>query len=899
MRIVWCRFLSVRAETTQTVSNVKWKLQHYQKTGEFKKFSAKEFKRKSENNRKKLVKVYSRSGVSPQKALILIKSRYDGAIIPDDLGNAINLQALSPNNLRINDPILLQLFKGLTQAKKVERRRIDDRIVMTLTGVTRELIQDSYFVARDVAHLLERDNDIIRAMEVCRLAKSEGSVGINEILDWCLKRSKKELAKKVLVTRGKWGIPLTPATYVTYFSGLSDCHEWGLVSENLAKEVMKQFEGSAIGASIETFNAALKLIIKNYNNDQALAWEFLDLLSVMKLRPDAHTFTIFLQGLRIYYRDSIESIKKDSKILQHQRLQRLFEKEAILILQANSILEKAMILATPPTPPSADEIDKNPESLQHYKKQIRFPSLDIDRHFAVAFLLCYCNPLAGTSWANNSGSHYWYIQQSLAYLQAWIPEIDSMVEFLASSKKSGQEKKYVHLEHMNTLKPNPIIVRKTDARVEKAEISQDFLPQNVAKAKTRKEMNPWLPFPPPPFTNPHHATFRTGIEKQLIDFARVKAGDMHKEFVQYKQSRQRNHRGRAVAIKKKSIHKRDKQSVNKFLLRIFFDCILRLGLYEEFYKAMWLSILTWADIKVDNGKLREFTLLSSKIMSAESYPVIDSLRARNDHIRSSILNALLDVIDIGLVEDFIHKIEEHFPLSHNPTSLVIELLAVFSNRELNKEQKLCPRPATFNAVFSMLNRDMYRYGDRNVAMGYQESRKENLMNNTHKKSMTFSQLNELLDSLDILVRSIFSIYGGSSMESRFLQSYENLVLKIYMSTWDDIPDDHVNSIIIHKKLIRSGILMYRPDHLVDRRENHVYSRLIKKSMNFVHEKLKEKTDLLKDDVDLMMCLRNLATIERHKKNTVSEFEASQMRLYQLTGNPRIDVKAQASQRTKE
>ncbi|GEQ69754.1 hypothetical protein JCM33374_g3428 [Metschnikowia sp. JCM 33374] len=886
MWVVWRRSLSSKQDTAHSVSNVKWKLKQLQETGHFQRLSYKEVQQRKERAKKNAKASFS-DGISPQKVLLLLKSRYDGAIIPDVQGKPIDLHTLSPNNLRVNDPKSFQLLKGLMQLKNIEKRNIDSRIIMALTGVTRASLRDSYFVTKDVLHLLEQDNDITRAMEVCRLANTEASVGINMILEWCLKRSRKDLAEKVLSNRSRWGIPLSPATYVTYFSGLSNCHEWGSVTDDLANKVIKRFKEDKITRNVETFNAALKLLMKNFNNDQALAWEFFEKLGVVKLDPDAQTFTIFLQGLKTLYQTKVRQVQKDSSISSQERTKKLFELQAILIQRANLVLEQAMIYATPPVPPSEDQVKENPHLLMSYKKKIKHPMLDIDRHFAVAFLSCYCEPSAGTSWSNKSGSHYWYLQSVITYLQAWMPEVGSLVKFITSTS-TGKNLKRSDTEELIVVAPSQEIKRKTDLRTESAELPDEVLPQNVIKRKTMNELNPWAEFPPPPLSHRKDKHFFTGINRQVIDFARIKASDLHKEYLEEQARRKQRSR---FPWKKRTVLRTEKQGINKFLLRILLDSLLRLGLYEEFYKAMWLSISVWGDIKFDHSRLRKGEPLQARAISEDMYPVIESLSGKKTDVGFCRSDAQLDVIDIGLVEDFIHKIEEHMPRSSNPSGFAVEVLAVFSNRKINREKELSPRPSTFNAIFAMLNRDIYRYNDRNVTLGYQINKRKNLANNTAKSSMTFSQLNDLLDSLDILVRSIFARFGGKSMDGLFLQSYNNLVSRIYSTTWDGAPESHENAITIHKKLIRSGILMYRPNHLIDRRQDHTYSELIIKSMNFVHDKLKDRNDLSKNEVDLMMNLRNLLQLEKTKEDSESKYEALQMSVYRLTEKSNLSKKA--------
>lgn len=884
MLVVWRRFLSSQPESTQAVSNVKWKLQQYAETGKFRKLSVNELKRKRDRAKQSSVRLSFQEGISPQKALILLKSRYDNAIITDELGRTVDLHALSPKNLLINDPKLLQLFQGLLKIKKIQKRSIDDRIIMTLTGVNRNLLRDSYFVARDVQQLLERDNDITRAMEVCRLAKKEGAVAINAIIEWCLKRSKTDLAHKVLVNRGKWGIPLTPYTYVIYFSGLSDSHEWGLVPSRLGRDAIDRFKTNKTIQNVETFNAALKLLMKDYSNDQALAWEFFDTLDVIKIRPDAQTFTIFLQGLKAHFKRNVAKIQKNSNLSSKERTQKLFDLQAILIQRANMVLEKAMTFATPPKPPSEDGATIDPGIMTEYKRKIKIPILDIDRHFAVAFLLCYSDNSAGTSWSNTTGSHYWYLQQVVLYLQAWMPEVVDMVKFSMPSLSQSEKKEDTISDETGKLfivKPSPEIQRKTDKRVQDAEVPENVLPQNISEVKLLSQLNPWVPFPPSPFSNRRDKRYNTGVSRQLIDFARVKFADLRNEFREHLY-----HRGMRPESpwKKKTGFKRENQGINKFLLRIYLDCLLKLGLYDEFYKSMWLSILIWGKIDFDLARLRGGKPLQVRAISEDMYPVVESLSIEKNDLGFYKLDAQLDVIDIGIVEDFIHKIEEHMPLSLNPTSFALEVLAAFSNRKINVERELRPRPGTFNAIFAMLNRDIYRYNDRNVTMGFQESKKKKTANNTARLSMTYDQLVQFLDSLDLLVRCIFARFRGKSIDSMFLQSFNNLVLRVYSMTWDGAPDSHVNAVTIHKKIIRCGILMYRPNHLIDRREEYSYSDLISKSMNFVHDNLKERNDLLGEEVDLMMSLRKLFNFEKDKDHSESKYDDLQMSIYKLTGN---------------
>ena len=144
------------------------------------------------------------------------------------------------------------------------------------------------------------------------------------------------------------------------------------------------------------------------------------------LIADSQTFTIFLNGIKKHSQYKSELVINNDNLTKQVKTLNLLQIQGKLIQIADLILEKITIAATPPVPPTKEEVEENPDCLIRYRQKMKRQLVDIDQTFVSVFISCFINNSAGTGLHSTSGSHYKYIQSGLRYLSIWCPEIQSL-----------------------------------------------------------------------------------------------------------------------------------------------------------------------------------------------------------------------------------------------------------------------------------------------------------------------------------------------------------------------------------------------------------------------------------------------------------------------------------------
>ena len=199
-----------------------------------------------------------------------------------------------------------------------------------------------------------------------------------------------------------------------------------------------------------------------------------------------------------------------------------------------------------------------------------------------------------------------------------------------------------------------------------------------------------------------------------------------------------------------------------------------------------------------------------------------------------------ETIDIMLIENFIFKISKNFS-RESPSSLATEIFASLVNPSTNVSKTLSPRPKTIDSIFSVFMKQLHHYNDSNYNREFIEKREKNIPKNTPKKSITESQLQIILPSLirfmdSLMIHETRGQRKKSIVSNDYVESYNRIIERLYRSTWSNLEtSDELN---YHKLIIKSGILLYRPRHLIDKREKIVFTEPILKSMELVYEALK-------------------------------------------------------------
>lgn len=871
------------------VSNVRNKLNYFIETGQIIRKTPSQFERKRSQLDKRRSIESAKNIYSAQKALLVLKAKYDNKLQVAGEGEIIDVFKLNAKDLNITSPKSLQIFDSLVELKKINKKPIDRKLLLLLLGSSIQQLKDPFLVTEDTLKLLERDKSDTRACYLARLAGDTGIVAMNSILQWHLDRGDVKNAFRSFNDRKKWKIPENDHSYVILFSGLAKCHEWGKVPDHLAEsciEIFQDFraksandETSKLTCSVLHFNACLSLVAKNYSNNQQFAWSFFDELipdptkSVPVLVADGQTFTILLNGIKKFHQHQAELIQDDRNLTSNEKTRKLVENQNNLITTAKLILSKVIAAATPPVPPTKEEAKENPELLVEYRKKMKRIIIDIDPVFATTFVTCFINNTSGTSTHFGGGSHYKFIQQGLKYLTAWCPEVESMFHFI---EKAGQQ----------ITEPSDEVKRRTDTRISKASAESLLSIESV----DREVVNPLVQFPPPPLSKNKTKALFSGKKKRLVDFTRPSLADV-RLFLQNKQYNATRGKYGAKIPAGKNVTLEKRNGINKFLVMTALDGLISLGKHKEFYIGVWYVLTKWGGIYasrtdiikaietrglsgvLDNVYFVKYQDLKKQELSKETQP--DS--GFNEVTLSQKLSVTPphnpEVVDVMLVENFIYKIHENFDGKLPPSTLINEILTVMLNPDYNMSQTLKPRDKTMTILFSVLMKELFHFNDSNYNRGIISTRVSNVPNNTPKKSITKQQLSRFLPSLIRAINNVIvydhQVFKGvrkAVLANYYTESYNKLVERLYNSTWIDVEKGSKEYIYFHKLIVKSGIFMYKPTSLVDPRQNVVYSTPIHRSMVVVYDSLKDRKDLDRNETKLMVNLRDIFTLKSGTKD---------------------------------
>lgn len=849
--------------STRATSNVRAKLQHFIETGEIQQYTPRELQRRQQKSRSSVQHEANRSRLSPQKALLVIKSRYDSAMLVTKAGKKIDLATVKPGDLNVTSQRLREILEALLEVKKVTRKPINSNLLLALLGTSAEHLKDQFVVTKETLKLLERDQDTARAMLLCQIAGSTGVVGMNAVLEWCLAHGKIDDAFKSFHNRKKWRIKNNEQTYVLLFSGVAKAHAWGDISDEVAQKCIKIMENLDVLPSVEIFNACLSVLVKNFSNDQLLAWEYFDMLQNLAVAPDAQTFSIFLNGCKKYHQHQVEKIHKDMKTLREEKTRLYVAAQQKLVETADLVLSKVMERAIPPVPPTKQEALDDPAVLATYKKLTRKQLVDLDVVFASTYISCLINNKAGTGPSASLGSHYKFVEQGLRHLLEWCPDVRKMFDFA----------------QVKDLNPCTEVRSKTDARLNKAttEISVAALPDG--------ELNPMVQFPAPVFSKNKTKAIFSGKTKPLVDFGRPTFADTQRLLERRNYEQSGGKFGKRLP-QSKSITMERKPSINRFLLQQALDGLLKLGKLREFYFAMHYALHQWGGIATN---VVEDEIVGSDLQCAVAPEVYD-LSGQSAYSPKVRTTAPPDetIIDLALIEGIIFKIEENFRSSEAPARFAAELLAVLTNEKFNVHRKLKPGHGAFNAIFSMLNRQVHLFNDINKHHGVVGARRRQVPDNTPARSLTEKQLLDTLDPLIVLLDCAAAVEARqfdhvrnrkSVMSNNYVDSFSRLISTLYQYTWTDAPENHPGALRVHRKIVKAGILLYSPKQFIDPREKITYDETILPSIQFVYRALKENSSLEPNDKKLMLALRSFFKLD--KDTPRSHFTSLQQKIRAL------------------
>lgn len=818
-------------------SNIREKLEFFINTGDIRKFLDRELAAKTKKNLQKKGHIIENAGVSPQKALHTLQARYDLAMLKEPSGEIIDLFKLKPLDLRVDSPKSLSIFHALMAHKKATRKPVELKLLHFLLGVTPAQLKDPYTVTKEALKLLHRDNSIDRAQLLCMLARENGAVGMNAVMQWCFEHGNVQEGQKCMNNRKKWAIPTNTQTHVLYFSGMASAHPWGKLSDATAATLVNYFD-SLDRPRHDVFNACLSALMKNFSHNQLTAWSFFDRLEEAAIFPTSHTFTIFLHGVRQLFRQKTDEIQALQELSATERTRKLLENQKDLLKIANKVWEKVMLYAVPPKTARLSPNDFDPAL---YDKEKTKPVLDIDPPLVTAFVSCFIAASAGTSVTANLGSHYLYNMQGLDFLKIWVPEIEAALHFARP-----------HDAQKWTLGPAPVVKSRTDARLDAASVGGTELdPKCNVKEVSMQEYNPIVEYHVPS-SHPKGTNRFYGSPVRLVDFSRPKMADVRRLAAAQKF---KNTKGKMGAPLRSKDPERLVQNspLNAFIIAPVLEALVSLGRLREFYMVMWYFLTTYGGIFVSRSRLRE-RLQRGLVGPISPKDIYDETKSFDEKERLTPRHNN-EVVDISLVENCIHKMYGSFSARMSPPmSYIGEVLGALVGDETNISRSLLPREKTYDAVFSVFKRYIYQFNDINWENGIVQSKQTNVANNTAKKSLTKTQLRELLHPMAVVMECLTKQQNGKLLPV-FLPSYASFINTIYQYTWLDAQETHPAHIDIHKWIIKTGMSFYRPSELIDK--SAPYSPAIYKSLSVVYDRLKNTDGLTKQDIQLMLALRSL------------------------------------------
>lgn len=791
-------------------SQVRHKLAQYTKTGHV--------------DRLVSLKGFQPAPISLQKLLLQLQQRYDAHKWQYPDGRGFSIAKLRPSDLKTDSDKAKVLFDNLVQFKRLAKTLPPPQLMTTLLGVTTEQLKDEFVVTKSVAGLLKRDGDSARAEYLARMAGAKGTVAMNQIMQWHLERGKIDDAMRCFNNRKKWNIPANDQTYIILFTGLARSVEWGKASAALVEKAQGIYDRVDLHAENKTatFNALLSLVVKNFDDNQRLAWDLFDKVipdaqGKVEVIPDCQLFTVLLNGVKKKIERSMEAIRNDRHMAVTTKQEKISELEARLISTAELIYSKVVKGATPPVPPTEAEANEDPGVLALYRQKSKRKLISIDEAFVSVFVSCFIN----------KESPVQYTVRGLEYLMAFNPEIRMLVGSLGD----------------NALKPT----RQMDTDEQK---TLPLAPLNFDK------VNPMVVFPPPATLKNKKRAIFSNKRKPLVDFTRPNFDDIRATQLDKQYQITKGRFGKKLPPSKSARISAEPSApkINRFHLQLIIDALLKLGRINEFESTMWYVLLRYGDIRLpkeNDNALPSVPSLEDVVPPMKTEPV-----------SGEISGFVEGAIDIGLVENFIFKMNT-YGRKHGQLSIqdIVTMFAALVNPKYNPNRELEVRLATIDGVFAALVTTLHYYHDYTM-----NELKKQKVPNVPRKLITDAQLKEFMSAFVGFIDLLVAHYSGERVNPTYLLPNYNIDLfnkiidRLYNTTWMKygtvVPMDERDQTLTHRYIIKAGILHYTPRALQNPLEKLTLTE-IAPSITAVYNNLKDRDDLSKDEAQLMVKLRSL------------------------------------------
>lgn len=226
------------------------------------------------------------------------------------------------------------IFDQLLTFKKKYKKPVAKSIFYVLLRQNMKKINSNMSLTTAIQSCVEQDGNNQRANRLLKLSEWKNTVAANKLIEYNLSQFRLDDALKMYNNCKKWQIKPNVQTGVILFDGISRQLKYEKFEERkealLSKLIDIYEEIPADVRQISVFNALLSCLVKNFANDQEMAWIFFDKLN--GLEPDATTFSIFLKGLnefKDYRRDQINQDPNKSQGVKFSEYHEL-EKEFII-----------------------------------------------------------------------------------------------------------------------------------------------------------------------------------------------------------------------------------------------------------------------------------------------------------------------------------------------------------------------------------------------------------------------------------------------------------------------------------------------------------------------------------------------------------------------------------------
>ncbi|EDK44180.1 hypothetical protein LELG_02359 [Lodderomyces elongisporus NRRL YB-4239] len=752
------------------------------------------------------------------QSLKFLQSKYSSIPFLDDSGKIIDLQRLQPYDMKFNNPTSKLIFQNLLRIKELTKKQVPRTLSLTLLGTTSTQLSDPYFITNNALDLLKFDRDPARASYLCRISdKKSAIVGMNTIMEWHFAKKDQKAGIKAFHERRSSGIPCNPYTYLELFNGVAKTTAWGLAKREICEKMIEIFKSNRSefldakdnkGFATSIFNACLSILVRNFDDLQAIAWGFFDELfgsnelELEQIYPDSQTFTILLQGVKKYAEHERSQVLADENLSSAVRLAKLLEIEANHVKVATAVFDKVRQAATPPK--ANLDAKKNQKNIHNWYKS----RIEIDFPLFTTFLNSFCSRDAGTGEDLHSGSHYVYAQRALDILRIVSPDVEKMLKYISKDGLSVEPRLKAHTDmRVNKALKHGIL---TSSEADSTSID-DINPSAVIKDFDLSRFNPMVHMI-------HRGKFNTEAEP-LIDLTRSVSGKDSVESM---------------------------RSINKFMLNQVFETLINLGLFKEFVRAYYYASIEWGGVKLLLPELAEQDILKNFLP--------------NMSVREFKTGRIPSIIDEASFDSFIYKIAEHGRYKgKTSTNVVLQMLRILVTPELTVNG-IEPTMDHMNKICSIMVKDLHYYNDTHVKKSY-----------TTRYAFSYRQLTDYLRNL-IEFGEIHNMYISKSAKlytPGYYHAFMEKVTKILQSAhWIDV-EDCEKRYHITKLILKANILDYRPQIAALKPETRQRTRSIEKLVGETLSAMKDAGRNFEEDKKLRSVLKSLRAAESVKGDVKS------------------------------